>query len=180
MYSQKIVLWKDRIGALIGKNGRNKDILEKRLEVKISINSRTGEVTVKCDDLEKSMRAINVIRAVNYGFSPERAFRLLDENQILNVIDINAFIGKSPKDLIRVKGRLIGERGKTRRLIEETTKVYLSVYSHFVAVIGSFENVLTATEAVKRLIKGAPHKSVYNPLFYERRIEKLKMAKLWE
>ncbi len=179
MYSQDIILYEDRVGALIGKNGKTKERLESALKVKISIDSESGRVEVKADDPEKLLRSLQVIRAINLGFSPERALRLLLDDQTLHVIDLSSYVGKDPKDLRRIKGRIIGERGRARRVIEETAKVYLSVYRHFVAIIGDFDGVLMAAEAVRRLIKGAPHKAVYNFLFTERRKEKFRRMHLW-
>jgi len=180
MYSRKLTLYPDRIGVLIGKEGSVKKKLEDLLNVSINVNSDTGEVLIKGEDPERVLRASQIIEAINYGFSPERAFTLLSDDQVFHVVDLSAYVGKSIKDLKRVKGRIIGEKGKARRVIEETAKVQLSIYRHYVAIIGSFSDVLLADEAIRRLIKGSPHKAVYNFLFAERRREKFRKMFLWE
>lgn len=178
--TQKVVMYEDRIGVLIGRGGETKKKIEELAGVEIRVNSETGEVEVAGNEAERVMRAVEIVKAINYGFSPEKAFRLLSENQVFHLIDLASFVGKDYKNLKRVKGRIIGEKGKAWRVIEETTKVYLSVYRHFVAFIGSFEDVILASEAVRRLINGVPHKAVYNFLFNERRREKLRRMRLWE
>jgi len=48
------------------------------------------------------------------GFSPEKALRLLEnEDLVLDVIDLST-LTDSPADLKRLKGRIIGRNGKTR------------------------------------------------------------------
>lgn len=179
MAVRKMTLFPDRIGVVIGREGETRKALEKALGIKISVNSQTGEVTLESDNVERLIRAEEVIKAINYGFSPDRAFKLLAEGNSLYLIDISAYVGKNVKDLVRVKGRIIGEKGKARRLIEETAKVEISVYRHYVAIIGSFESIMMAAEAIKRLIRGVPHKAVYNYLFAERRREKFRRMHMW-
>ncbi|MBS7621647.1 hypothetical protein KEJ32_06015, partial [Candidatus Bathyarchaeota archaeon] len=63
-----------------------------------------------------------VVTAIGRGFSPEHAFKLIqDEEAVLDIIDLRIIFGKSESDIRRVKGRIIGMDGKTRRLIEELT-----------------------------------------------------------
>lgn len=176
------VVFRDRIGALIGKKGAVKKRLEEILGVTISVDSASGQVTVQEAEsrVDKLMKAIDIVRAIEYGFSPERAERLLSDDYSLHVIDLTAYVGKSDKDISRVKGRIIGEEGRTRKVIEETASVDLSIYRHFVGMIGSYEGIVVASEAVKMLVSGSPHKSVYNYLFAERRKKKMEKMDMWD
>ncbi|MFQ5711290.1 MAG: pre-rRNA-processing protein PNO1 [Candidatus Geothermarchaeales archaeon] len=177
-----LVLSKDRIGVLIGRGGSVKRRLEELLRVRIGVDSATGRVSIENvgEDVDALMKASNIIRAIEYGFSPERAERLLSDDYSLHVMDLTSYGGKSDKDVSRIKGRIIGEGGKTRRVIEETTGVDLSVYRNFVGMIGSYEGIVLASEAVKMLASGSPHKSVYNYLFTQRRRKKMERMDLWE
>jgi len=126
-------------------------------------------------------RAKEVITAIGRGFSPERAFRLLkSEDTMLNVIDLRQIVGKSPAGIQRLKGRIIGREGKTRRIIEELTEADISVYGHTVSIIGNFDQTDAAREAILMLIKGSQHSTVYR--FLQRKRQKLKRKKLelWE
>ena len=176
---------KERIGVLIGSGGSVRRRIEEALGVKLRVDSRSGDVEIALKDgkgdVSKLYQALNVVRAIGRGFSPERAFRLFDEDTLLDVIDLREYVGKSENALRRVKGRIIGRDGKTRRLIEELTGVYVSVYGHTVSLIGGFDQLLVAREAVTKLIKGSQHKTVYNFLFRAvRDLKRRRKTEIWE
>ncbi len=176
---------KERIGALIGLNGATKNYIEKKLSVELQIDSETGGVTVmltgNAEDPSSLFKAKEVVNAIGKGFSPERAFRLIrDEETVLDVLDLRAVFGRSESDIRRVKGRIIGMEGKTRRIIEELTETDVSIYGHTVAIIGNIEQVQAAKGAVQMLIKGSIHSTVYRFLHRKRRELKKRMLELWE
>ncbi len=176
---------KDRIGALIGPEGKIKQNIEKRLKIELTIDSETGDVTIMlapdAEDPSQLFRAQEVITAVGRGFSPERAFRLIDdEDAVLEVIDLREMFGTSPSELQRVKGRIIGQEGKTRRIIEELTEADVSVHGHTVAIIADMDQMEVAREAVKMLLRGSQHSTVYRYLHRKRRELKKKKLEIWE
>ena len=61
----------------------------------------------------------------------------------------------------RIRSRLIGTSGKCRRNIERLTGTRISVYGKTVAIIGKYTNAHLAAQAVEKIIKGIPHRSVY-------------------
>lgn len=174
-----------RIGVLIGPNGKTKKKIEKELHVKLEIESDMGGVTISLPE-ERSdpsvlFRARDVVTAIGRGFLPESAFRLIqDEEIVLEIIDLRLIFGRSESDIRRVKGRIIGMRGKTRRLVEELTEADVCVYGHTVGLIGDAEQVQAAKEAILMLIKGSQHRTVYRFLYRKRRELKKRMLKLWE
>jgi len=176
---------KERIGALIGLDGATKKHVEKALSVELQIDSETGGVTVtlteNAEDPSSLFKAKEVVNAIGRGFSPERAFRLVrDEEAALDVIDLRDIFGRSESDIRRVKGRIIGMEGKTRRIVEELTETDVSVYGHTVAIIGNIEQVQAARGAIQMLIKGSLHSAVYRFLHRKRRELKKRMLELWE
>jgi len=176
---------KDRIGALIGPEGRIKERIEKQLGIEMSIDSETGDVTLtlapNAEDPSVLFRAKEVVTAIGRGFSPERAFRLIqDEDALLEIIDLREIFGRSLSDLERLKGRIIGQEGKTRRIIEELTDADVSVYGHTVSIIADAEEMDIAREAIQMLLKGRQHSSVYRFLHRKRRELKKKKLELWE
>jgi len=176
---------RERIGVLIGPEGRVKANIEKKLNVELEIDSAAGSVTITLDpnaqDPSLLFRAKEVITAVGRGFSPERAYRLLhNEDTMLEVIDLRLTVGKSPADISRLKGRIIGKGGKTRRIIEELTDADISIYGHTVSIIGSFDQTTIAREAILMLIKGSQHSTVYRFLQNKRHGLKRKRLELWE
>jgi len=164
---------KERIAVVIGKHGEIKKYLEKETKTKITVDSKTGEIVIestsKTDDPLAVWKARDVILAIGRGFSPERAKRLLKDGQLIEIIDISYFTGRSKNSLRRVKGRIIGENGKTRKIIEETTGVSLSIYGRTVTLIGDYEWIRVAKKAIMMLIEGVPHGTVYKFLSKMRR-----------
>lgn len=176
---------KDRIGALIGPEGKVKQVIEKRLKVELTIDSETGDVTIKlapeADDPSLLFRAKEVITAIGRGFAPEGAFRLIDDEELLlEVIDLREMFGTSQSELQRVKGRIIGQEGKTRRIIEELTEADVSIHGHTVAIIAGMDQMEVAREAVKMILRGSMHSTVYRYLNRKRREFKKKKLELWE
>lgn len=176
---------RERIGVLIGPDGQTKKYIEKTLSVELQIDSGTGGVTInlteKAEDPSLIFKAKDVVTAIGRGFSPEHAFRLIrDEEAVLDIIDLRSIFGRSESDIRRVKGRIIGMEGKTRRIIEELTETNVSVYGHTVGIIGDIEQVQIAREAIQMLIRGSQHKTVYSFLHRKRRELKKRKLELWE
>jgi ribosomal RNA assembly protein len=122
-----------------------------------------------------------VVTAVGRGFSPDQAFRLIrNEDAAFDFIDLRTIFGRSDSDIRRVKSRIIGMNGKTRRTIEELTEADVVVYGHTVGFIGTFEQVDAARYAVQMIIQGSEHHSVYNFLQKKRRELKKQQLDLWE
>jgi len=176
---------RERIGALIGPDGRVKASIEKKLSVELRIDSQTGDIEItlmpNAQDPTVLFRAKEVILAIGRGFSPEHAFRLLEDDEaVLEVIDLRETVGRSQSDMKRLKGRIIGKEGKTRRIIEELTEATVSVYGHTVSIIGNMDQADAAKEAIRMLIRGSLHRTVYRFLHRKRRELKKKKMELWE
>jgi len=176
---------RERVGVLIGPNGRVKERVEERLSVELQINSETGDVEIilglNAQDPSLLFRAKEVVTAIGRGFSPERAFILLDDEEALfEVIDLRDIVGKSLSDMERLKGRIIGRNGKTRKIIEELTDAKISVYGHTVSIIGAMDEVEIARDAIQMLLRGNQHRTVYRFLNRKRRELKRKKMELWE
>ena len=181
-FEQVVRIPVERVGAVIGKEGGTKRFLEHEMGVKLSVDSREGLVTVKAESALETdpFSATRVIEAIGRGFSPQRARRLLDEGTALEVIDLRDYAGRSANSLARIRGRVIGEKGKSRRVIEELTACNLSIYGRTVAIIGEAPEVQLASEAVRSLATGSQHKTVYNSLQKARTKRKMERMFLWE
>ncbi len=174
----------DRIGVLIGEGGKVKRELARRTRTKILVDSSSGMVVIEPEAPDVPpymvMKAQEVVKAIAYGFSPEKAFRLLDEDQVFMLIDLKQLVGDAPNHLQRIKGRIIGEKGRARKTIEEMTGTYISVYRTYVGIIGDYESAQAAREAVEMLIRGRQHSTVYR--YLERvmsRIKRDRWTHLW-
>jgi ribosomal RNA assembly protein len=176
---------KERVGVLVGPDGKVKQRVEEKFMVTLEIESESGGVKIllseKASDPSLLFKAKDTVTAIGRGFSPEHAFRLLrNEDDIFDFVDLRVVFGRSESDIKRVKGRIIGANGKTRKLIEELTEASVVVYGHTIGFIGTFEQVDVARNAVQMLINGSQHHTVYKYLQRKRSDFKKQKLELWE
>lgn len=168
-----------RVAVLIGKEGKVKREIEERADIRLEVDSSTGEVRIDDAESEKPLEAYsarNVVKAIGRGFSPEVAFLLFSEDYFFHEIDIKDFAGRSKNRLHLIKGRLIGTGGKARRTIEELADVHISIYGHYVSIIGQMENLEVAKRGIEMLLSGSNHSTVYR--YLEKKRKELKLARL--
>jgi ribosomal RNA assembly protein len=175
----------ERVGVLIGREGEVKNEIENVFHVDLKIDSETGMVEVSPkpgnEDASTLLRARDVVVAIGRGFSPRKALTLSDDEIILDIIDLRTLLGKNERDIARIKGRVIGENGKIRRLIEEMTETSVSIYGHTIAILGVYEAISSAREAIEMLIKGKQHSSLYGFLRKVRdEAKRRRTLELWE
>jgi ribosomal RNA assembly protein len=175
----------ERIGAVIGENGRTKREIMERTGARITVDAENGVVIVEPEPGKTTplmlMKAADIVRAIALGFSPDKAFRLLDEDQILVVVDLKQHVGDSQNHLKRVKARIIGERGRARRTLEEMTGTDIVVGEYHVAIIGDYERAMAAKQAIEMLVQGRMHSTVYRHLERAmREIKRRERFQLWE
>jgi len=167
----------DRIGALIGHKGETKQNIEERLGLKIDIDSKTGEVTINDSNVKNPIDIIkleNIIKAVGRGFSPENAMILIEEDSDFFVFDLYDYVGKKEAHVRRLKSRVIGREGKTKRVLEELTDSKISVYGHTVSIISDFLKMNILKKSVDMLLTGSKHATVYR--FVEAQMKELKRS----
>ncbi|MEM4258433.1 MAG: KH domain-containing protein [Candidatus Thermoplasmatota archaeon] len=168
---------KERIGVLIGPNGEIKKQIEQRSQTKIEIDSNEGEICIddhETHDQLSILKAEDVIKAIGRGFSPERAMLLFQEENEFFLFDIYDYGGKKETHITRLKSRIIGREGKTKKTIEQLTDAQISIYGHTVAVISHFETMDLVKRAIDMLLSGSEHQTVYR--FLEREMKKLRLG----
>jgi ribosomal RNA assembly protein len=183
LFHETIRVPAERIGVIVGRNGLVKKRIETLTNAKVDVNPE-GVVTIsgsqESEDPVLLWKARDVIRAMARGFSPKNAFTLLDEDTRLIIISLRELVGTSPRQLKRVSGRIIGENGRTRRVIEHTTETKVSVYGRTISIIGVDPGIEYARKAIDMLIEGAPHNAVYARLEKMRGELNRQRAELWE
>ena len=167
-FSYKLKIPKDRIAILIGKKGKVKKDIERATKTKVIIDSEEGEVTIQGDDALGLYTAREIVKAICRGFNPEIAMLLLKGDYAFDLVDIGDY-AKTKKDLVRLKGRVIGEGGKSRRHIEDLTNTNIVVYGKTIGIIGKAEDVVIARKAVVGLLEGSKHTTVYRMIERKRR-----------
>ncbi len=171
----------DRVSILIGKGGKTKGEIERRLSVQLNVDGE-GLVAIQNqgDDVLAEWKARDIIKAVSRGMNPQKAFKLVSDDYVLELIELSELVGRSQKALTRQRGRIIGREGRTRKHIEESTGVAMSVYGKSVALIGAPDEVMAAKNAVLMIASGTPHSFVYKVLQRKSRELKEKRIQLWK
>ena len=182
-FQETIKVPSDRVGVIVGRNGKVRKRIEEMTNVKLNIDHE-GTVTIsstgESEDPVLAWKARDIVRAIARGFSPKNALTLIDEDMMLLVISLRDAVGTSPNQLRRVAGRIIGESGRTRRVIEQITGTKVTVYGHTVSIIGYTPGIDYARRAIDMLISGAPHSAVYSQLERMRREMNRQQSELWE
>lgn len=147
----------DRV--IIKKILRSRDKLERKLKVKLE--EKNNSLVVYGEEPELYI-AIKVLEAINKKFPLEIALLLIDEDYTIEEIPIKNETNK--KNLERIRGRIIGAGGRTLGVISDLSECHLSLYENTVCIIGPFEKIKIAENAVKSLIHGSKTANVYSYL----------------
>ncbi|MBI2138530.1 RNA-processing protein [Candidatus Woesearchaeota archaeon] len=167
---------KDRIAVLIGVKGGAKKEIEEGTKTKINVDSKEGDIALSGKDGLGLYSAREIVRAIGRGFNPDVALLLLKPDYTYESIDLSDTMGKSKDAMLRIKGRIIGKDGKSRKIIEELTDAHVVVYGKTIGIIGVAESATVARAAVEMLIRGSPHANVFS--FLERKHRDLKREQI--
>lgn len=169
MYRNEIKIPKDRIAVLIGASGSIKKQIEEETGSKLIIDSEEGDVFIEGEDSIGIMIARNIVHAIARGFNPEIANFLIKPDYTFEIISMADYAGKSKNIMERLKGRVIGMRGKARANLENLTETHISVYGKTIAIIGEISRAALAKKAVEGLLEGSSHATIYKKLEKRRR-----------
>lgn len=165
-FSYELKVPQERVAVLIGTEGKTKKVIEELTQSKLDI-SKEGDVVILGDDALLLYTAREMVRAIGRGFNPKIAEQLIKPDYTLEIIDLAVISGKNKNMMERLKGRVIGTKGKSREEIERLTDTSISVYGKTIGIIGEVEQVTLSREAVAMLLSGSMHKTVYH--FLERK-----------
>ena len=145
-----------------------KELIPKLEEIsnsKIEIDERTKsiKVTPKQGNAYDALKVKAVINAIGLGFDVNDAMKLMSDDYTLDVIELKDYLNTQDA-MRRVKGRIIGEKGKTKKIIQEYTGVQIVVGDHIIALLGPIEQIQIAKRAIEMLIEGKEHSTVYKYL----------------
>ena len=130
----------ERKAVLIGRKGKIKKFIEKQTNTKIIINNN---VEIKGSYAEKIYKAMEIVKAIGRGFSPETAFNLLDDENQLNIITLKS---ETKKTITRLMARVIGRNGSAKKKIEMFTDSHISVFGKTVAIISKWDKLDVASK----------------------------------
>lgn len=145
---------------------KNRRELEEKLNVKLKIvkNNVTIEGETLCE-----FDASKVFEAIKFGFSVKRALFLKNEDYVFRIVHIKSH---TKRNLADVMSRLIGRKGKTRRVFAETSGCEIMITDAEVGIIGDAMDVENAETAVVSLIRGSKQTNMYKFLEKRNKIKK--------
>lgn len=150
----------DRVGVLIGEGGETKEDIAKMTECDLEVKDNLAIIDGEPLD---EMDAMNVVKAIGRGFNPDKALRLVEKDVMLHLMDLNDY-ADTENSRNRLKGRVIGRDGETRRHLEKEAHVDISVYGKTVGMIGKAQNIEIVSESIRMLLNGSSHATAYDYL----------------
>ncbi len=154
---------------------RNKLKLEKQLNIKITNKGKNIFINGKP---ENEFTAIEILKAINMGFSTDCALQLKQENIILQIVNIKDITKRN--DLERVRARIIGTHGKTLKTLENLTQCSLSLHDNQIGIIGDAEEIKDVIQSVISLIQGSKQNNVYARLERQRKKKRLENKNIFQ
>ena len=133
-----------------------KEQVERATNTRISVNE---DVEIEGESLDIFV-AKNIIKAFGRGFSIEDALKLTDDMYNLEIIDLSDYANTENRIKV-IAARIIGSQGKTKKFIERYTNTKIAVSGKTVSIIGKWEDINLAREAILMFINGSMHKTVY-------------------
>lgn len=143
--------------------------LVEQLYLQVRVNPRKKCVEVRTSpqttDVGAVQKAADFLKAFMLGFDVADAMALLRmEDLYLDSFEIKDVKELNGDHLSRAIGRIAGKDGKTKFAIENATRTRIVLADTHIHVLGSFQNIKLARDAVVDLILGSPASKVYSKL----------------
>lgn len=165
---QKVVISPHRLTPLRQHWLKIYEPLVDQLQLLVRFNTRTKCVELKTTPETASthmQKALDFLGAFNYGFEIDDCMALLRLDDLFvesfEIKDVKTLQGDH---LSRAIGRIAGKDGKTKFAIENTTRTRVVLADSKIHILGSFQNIRLARDAICNLILGSPPGKVYSQL----------------
>ena len=144
--------------------------ITKQMKIDVRMNLKTKKVELKTtkhtEDEGALQKSADFVQAFLLGFEIQDAVALLR----LDDLYLECFEVKDVKQTLKGEhmsrgiGRLAGKSGKTKFTIENATRTRIVIADQHIRILGSFQNIKIARDALCNLILGSPPGKVYSRL----------------
>lgn len=143
--------------------------ITENMKLDMRMNLKTKKVEIKSTPQTTNpgalQKAADFVQAYLLGFEVRDAIALLRMDDLyvecFEIKDVKTLRGEH---LSRCIGRLAGKDGKTKFTIENATRTRVVLADTRIHILGSFQNIRVARDALCNLILGSPAAKVYSKL----------------
>ncbi|KAJ2850523.1 pre-rRNA-processing protein pno1 [Coemansia brasiliensis] len=135
-----------------------------QLQIRMNPKSRMIEIRTceETQDVGSVQKAADFVRAYCLGFTVEDSLALLRMDDLfLDSFEIKDIKTLNGDHLSRAIGRLAGKDGKTKYTIENATKTRIVLADSKIHILGTFQNIKIAKNAISNLVMGSPPGKIY-------------------
>lgn len=138
-----------------------------KLQIRMNVGRRCVELKMAPTTPEVAylQKGADFVRSFMLGFEIQDGIALLRLDDLFlesfEIKDVKRLCGGN---LSRAIGRISGKNGKTKHAIENSTRTRIVLADSHIHILGAFQNIKLARDAVCSLILGSPPGKVYNRL----------------
>ncbi|HLI46387.1 MAG TPA: KH domain-containing protein [Geobacterales bacterium] len=139
----------------------------------LNIDEDAGSVIIKGkDNMSDVLKARDFVIALDNCVSDDIALEILRKDLQLYLIDLKDFFSK--EDVKRVMSRIIGEGGKIKARISESTGSHIFITDSKILLIGNYDEIEYARQAIQIIVDGSPFSRLFKYLEKVKREKQLK------